>query len=244
MSDYKVLLSKIEKGAHWCVLLRPIKYEREKLSLKECNALMEKCSVRLRGWDYPHLDRGCDGAPHTYDDSVQGYSDAMGHKEWWRLYRSGQFVNKFNFNEDAHITQERWDEIVRTRGITNDNEISGVVSVISTLYRITEIYEFAVRLANNDVFGDAVRIEIECKNITGRVLFFWDVSRDFTFRGAYVAKTPNFTLPHEYNVSDLISKASQYAMNDTIEMLHQFNWFDVSDTVLKEDQRKLLNKAW
>lgn len=48
--------------------------------------------MRLRGWDYPHVD------PIGYirgNDWIQSGSDFGNHVEIWRFYQSAQFAHQF-----------------------------------------------------------------------------------------------------------------------------------------------------
>lgn len=86
-------LARIHETAYWRILLHPTEYDPQRLpTLKDCRAAVEAASVRLRGWDYPHIDPP--PYDYVYDNGwIQSGSDFGNHVELWRFYQSGQFIH-------------------------------------------------------------------------------------------------------------------------------------------------------
>jgi hypothetical protein len=93
------VLDKIRSRGHWRVVIRPTTFEEHKVpNFSDLFPIVEKNSVQLRGWDYPHIDRS--HPPLTGDDWVGQEFDDGDKIEVWRLYQSGQFVHFFEITGD------------------------------------------------------------------------------------------------------------------------------------------------
>lgn len=146
------VLSELRTGPHWRVVIHPREFNKTRIaSLSECWSAVEDAQVRLCGWPYPYVNREC-RKPGT--DWIASEVDGVRHREHWRLYQSGQFAHFFSFWEDDPQQQ-----------VTG-----GELSVIGALYRLTEIFEFAARLAVAEVLDDAPIVEVRMEHIRDREL--------------------------------------------------------------------------
>ena len=75
-------------------MIRPTSFDELHIAEhSELLRIVERNSVRLRGWDYPHIDykseqeRGSDWACQEFQ-----WEDEL---EVWRLYQNGQFIHYF-----------------------------------------------------------------------------------------------------------------------------------------------------
>ncbi len=94
-------LDKIHSTGYWRVHIRPTQFETTRVeSLARCHEILGDSSVRLRGWDYPHLGHR---ELANGEDWVESGADFRGHVEYWRFYQSGQFVHHFAFEEDYEL---------------------------------------------------------------------------------------------------------------------------------------------
>ena len=127
--------------------------------------------MQLRGWDYPHLD-----AQRAFGDNwVASWCQFMGHLEYWRLYQSSQFVHLFSVRE---ATEPGWREKLQTatashlghRKDVDWESVPGFVSVVNTVYCVTEIVEFTTRLAQAGVYRGEVDLSVSIEGIQGFVL--------------------------------------------------------------------------
>src|SRR4051812_256516 len=99
----KKVLDQIKAQPYYAVRLIPDIADRQ-LQAQEIEALVRQTAVRLRGWDFPHLDR-----EHKYNTPAYlGTSiDWAQHVEFWRAYKSGQFVYIGGFWDNAMDHQIR-----------------------------------------------------------------------------------------------------------------------------------------
>lgn len=223
------ILAKIKSRGYWFVVIRPVKFEEKRIrSLGECEELVRKCAVSLRGWNYPHYGRSKSGI-----DYVESVTDWECYKELWRMYQSGQFVHFFSCREDWwHESSSRYVKKAKP---------GSVLSVLSTLYSITEIYEFASRLAQKDVFDSELYISIKLHGMRDRRLIILEPMR-LLFRD-YICAVDDLPLPpKKISVERILGRGHDLALDDTIWIFERFNWHSPPRGILKEEQKKLLER--
>ena len=235
----EALLTKIEEAPHWRVTIRPVTHLEERIkTLGECWKLVESSRVSLRGWDYPHLDYE---HRHNGNNWVASWDEYRSHREYWRFYQSGQFLHLYSFKEDHYrgkAEEKARADVPRLRNFSP----SGYLDAISAPWTITEIFEFAARLAQRADFGDAVSVAICMIDVKDRILYLSDPARDFS--RPYVATEP--TIGNEWTVStqELLGGASDLSLSATEWFFERFQWTDLPRQVLANDQRRLLERKF
>lgn len=233
------LRDKIKEAPHWRVVIRPGEFVEERVeSLSECWRLIESSRVSLRGWDYPHVDY-----EHRQNgkDWVASWDEFGSHREYWRFYQSGQFLHLFAFKED----QFRDKAEAKAKGDVpklKEFKPSGYLGVISALWTITEIFEFAARLAQKATFGDSVSIAIQMVEVKDRVLYESEAGRDFS--RPYIASEPTLSKEWTGDKKDLLSGASDHALNTAEWFFERFQWMAPPRQALADDQRRLLERKF
>lgn len=112
------------------------------------------------------------------------------------------------------------------------------LSIMSTLDTFTEIYEFATRLVQKNLFDDLLKISITLNGMEGRRLVSLDIRRQiFDNYICYLDKIP---LNRTITIEEIIGKGNEYAVDDTFDVFERFNWLKASKKMLKEEQDKLL----
>lgn len=235
------LVNTITSKAHWRVIIKPEIKNGERIGkLKELWDLIDTNRVALRGWDYPHLDRGEKNRAIGSNWIASWCKFFMGHQEFWHFFQSAEFEHYFSFWEDRDPDEVRNRAISSVPSMPKDFKASGYISVLSALYSFTEIFEFAGRLAKKGVFGDSVIIFIEMLGIRNHVLFFWD----------YLPKLHNCYFPTENKLkksivlgtNDLIQKSSKYALETMLWFFERFQWYEPPEKLLKEEQINFLER--
>lgn len=225
-------LKKIHSKGHWRVNIHPTRFERSRIpTLTKCREILRNSVVQLRGWDYPHFDYD---ETTNGEDWIESSCDFQGLIEYWRFYQSGQFIHHFAFREDYELDPNKLSMDVPP------SPSGRYLSILSSLYRVTEIYEFAARLASKSVLSPAVEISIKLVGTKERQLFFWNPGR--YLRKAYICQIPEMTLTNTYSMPDLLSHANELALDATGWIFERFNWAEVPRGVLSEDQKKLLER--
>ena len=240
------LINKIKENGYWKVIIRPTEFVEKRIANKdEAAKVAQESQIVFRGWDYPHIDER-EGIVRSGPDSVSSSCDwpEGGRFEFWKLYLNGQFVHYFSMIEDYWMSEE--DKQRRRSSFPFSRlakQADRFLSIIHTLYSITEIHFVAAILAKLGNFGKETEIVIELGNAEHRVLFFWEAS----FRGLSRAYTCRYPLIVEKRVvltKDLISDPAGFALDFTIDIFKEFNWKDANKNVFIEDQRKLIERRF
>ncbi len=106
-----------------------------------------------------------------------------------------------------------------------------------TVYRFTEIFEFASRLALTSAGDQQPHIDIESHNLEGRRLWVDEMNR-LPFHQKHGASIK--MLPYSVDVSRtlLVAQPRELALTPMVELFQRFGW-DPDATILKEMQSKL-----
>lgn len=226
------IIEGIKSQGYWFVNIRPLKFEKERLgSLQECANLVETCSVHLRGWPYPFVK------PEIIQsgiDWVQGEIDWEHYIEHWRMYQSGQFAHLFACEEDWWIRSSLVpDRLKKVKSMS-------VMSVLGTLFELTEIYEFAARLAEKKIFDEALNLAIKLHGMKNRQLIFLEPFRRLFDN--YVCAVDDLPMQKTIPVEEILGTAHELALDHTLWVFERFNWRSAPKDILKQDQEKFLRK--
>lgn len=233
------ILTKIKQYGYWKIIIRPTNYKGDLVpSTDDCKELIKQSVVSLRGWNYPYIDPA--GIKISGDNNIHSYCDwPEGQKyEYWRFYQTGQFVHYFAMREDLKITPEKIIEFKDEYDTKNDK----FLSILSTLYSVTEIFEFAARLFSN-MDTESIEIIIELHGVKNRLLVFWDTFGRSLSR-AYSCDYPEGIIKINKTMAkdSLISNSNDLSLDTTIEIFKKFNWEGANKSIFIEDQKKLLER--
>lgn len=224
----------VKSRGYWRVNFRPLG-PPEQLSMQECRELISKNNVKLRGWYFPFYYDG--RAEHysidNYNNYLGGWIDAGEQKEFWRLYRSGQFLHYAALDED-------WMDGSQERQFSNIQVEPGkyLNFVGSLTYYITEIMEFLVRLNRDGLYEQGVVVSISLHNTRGRQLHSFEFARHLSFSKTTAENT--ILYKKEYSSGELQQKATDLAIKPIVHFFDMFNFGDVSvDQVIRKDQEAL-----
>lgn len=186
--------------------------------------------VRFRGWDYPHVSNKYGIKSGT--DWIENLTDWSGYKEYWRMYRSGQFFHLFGCREDW------WGEVRIFWSQQSYTKPGYGLSIMSTLYTLTEIYEFAARLAKKGIFNDFLKVSITLSGTKNRRLVTLEINR--SLNDNYICNIENIPLSRTISQEEIIGKGNAFAIDDTLNIFERFNWFNAPRKVLEEEQDKFM----
>ncbi len=203
-----------EKG-HWRIVVRPATYVPDRIPYASLQQTVEKSVVQLRGWDFPHLDRQ-GGARHG-NDWVGGETDWSYYKETWRFSVSGQFVYLVGIHED-------WVEDFKVGFAAHGLPTAGSwLGVGDTLFRCTEIFEFAARLALTDAGEDRMSIEVDIRNAEGRRLWVDSPSR-MPMDNQYEFHDRVLVYRKEIDRAELAGRSREHAAEAAADIFARFGW--------------------
>jgi hypothetical protein len=170
---------------HWEVVIRPTAFDPEHVQdFGELLPIVQRASVSLRGWDFPHVEYD---RRHTQSemDWIGQDIDYGFHREIWRIAQSGQFVHLGAMWSDWGERSPGW--------VPRNIEPNSSLGVMDAVYRFTEIYEFAARLALSPAGYDSMVVSVTIGNLQGRKLWMEDSRRWLT--GDYRTSLGTFKHP-------------------------------------------------
>lgn len=233
MSRRKQLLQTIKSWGYWMVNFKPL--TNQQLQLSQCREIVEESTVELRGWDYPHIPkrRGDDTDLTPGNDFYEGWIDWGAHKEIWRMYQSGQFIH-YRAMEEDWFQEDDW------YGDLKKKEPGTILSIISAVYLLTEVFEFLVRLIRDGLYKEGVEVNIQLNNGSGRKLEVLDPMRAPLFR-EYTTGTDVIEFPSKkYTADYIVGNSKELALSVALYIFQRFDWNNPPVETIKNDQEELL----
>lgn len=233
-TNEKKSLDEIKSKGYWRIKIKPSSYQKKRFEIPNCKKMIISNQVKLRGIYYPHVDSVKE--IFSGDDYVECISELIEHKEIWRLYQSGQFIQHRGFWED-------WLANYRSQisfGMNRIVETKTVKSILMTLYTVTEIFLFMSRLASNLDGYKETDLSLRLSNVENRTLVVDDIFR--TLHGTYTCRVNEINYSDTFSASDLIGNSLDLALNVVVNIFQKFNWNITEDSIkaLKKDQEKFL----
>lgn len=223
------LLEKIRSRGHWKVVIRPGRYVEKRIqNISALYAIVQKASVELRGWDFPHVDPHT--KPHIDVDWVGQESEWQEFLEIWRFYQSGQFVDIFGIPDD-------WQDQSNLQPVPQDWKPGALLGIGNALFTFTEIFEFAARLALTEVGDELMHIEVVVSGLNGRILCV-DSRHRTPFIQSYQASLSELPYKVVLSRSELVAQPRELALKPTMELFARFGWEPGAD-VLRDQQKTL-----
>lgn len=221
------LLEKIKAIGFVRVVIRPTIIP-ESLTVATAREVVQKASVSLRGWDYPHIASRNDehGGYEHHAEYAQEWCNWYHHVEFWRMYKSGQFLHYKALRED--LSKE-------------DNVPKGpVLAVGSFMYTVTEVTEFAHRLRAAGLYKEGATIQISLGNARGRRLWIEDPMR-LDFLSPMITSSERVTVERSLRTSDLLlGDPKDISLSIISEFFDAFGWTPSSD-LISSTQTELYN---
>ncbi|WP_320196037.1 hypothetical protein RMR10_003520 [Agrobacterium rosae] len=221
------LLEKIKAVGFVRVVIRPTIIP-ESLTVIRARELVKKASVSLRGWDYPHIASRDDehGGTEHHADYVQEWCDWYHHVEFWRMYKSGQFLHYKALRED----------LSKEGNVPN----GPVLAAGSFMYTVTEITEFAHRLRAAGLYKEGATIQIGLGNTSRRRLWVEDPMR-MDFISPMVTSSESIIVERSLRTSDLLlGDPKDVSLSIIGEFFSAFGWTPSPD-LISSTQMELYN---
>src|SRR6202521_1656318 len=158
MSD---TVAKLKSRGHWDVSIRPESFLKNRVPKPtELFPILQRCGVSLRGWEYPHLD---EQRKRIIGDHIEQEFQWDMYIEALRFYQSGLFVHLAGLSEDWRDVSGFWpkDEYWRA---------GSELGIERTIFRVTEIFDFASRLSQTPAGDEVMHIEVKLVGLSGRRL--------------------------------------------------------------------------
>lgn len=232
------LLAEIKSRGYWRVEMHSTEYKDKRLPTRRAmQEILSSATVSLRGWPYPYYR----AEDITYNGKwLEGQVSWEYYKEYWRLYESGQWLHYIGIR-GAWIPREEL-----FKGLSPlPTQHPGYVHIRGhVLFTLTEIFRFAVGLAQGGVFDPTAFLSIQLHN-THDYMLFEDFERPWFLVHQYV-NTSNKPIEQQRSVSvgQLSGVADQLALETSIKVFEVFGWIpgEAAERMLVEDQRKLIER--
>ncbi len=219
-------VDRIKAAGYTRVVIRPIDAP-EALTIAQAREAVEKASVSLRGWDYPHLARRNDehGGSETFAEFAQDWCDWHHHREFWRMYKSGQFLHYKALRED----------LSKDENVPKDGPVLAIGSLV---YTVTEVTEFAHRLFRHGLYKRGADIELTIGQTRGRQLWVDDPMR-MPFSMPRITSSEAITVKRSLSPTDLeAGDPKDPALSMLMEIFDAFGW-KASPEQLRKQQDQL-----
>jgi len=233
----KDLIEKIKLRGYWRINFQPRVDVQKFSSLSECKDIIEKSVVKLRGWDYPHFPRrqDKDTGLEPGENYYQGWIDWAAHKEFWRVYQSGQFIHYLALREDWFDQDDWHQELAKEIKPMSSLGING-----SIVYQMTEIFEFLSRLTNVGIYDEGVDISISLNNAENRKLWIEDDNR-VPFFQSYKTVAKKIEYVEDFTKDQILIESKELALNVIKHVFDKFGWDNLPIETIKKDQNILLS---
>ncbi len=225
------LITTIKSRGYWRINFQPLVNET-KLNLVDTKNIIDKNSIKLRGWYYPYFpidDSGLDVEVNFY----RGWIDWAEHKEFWQMFQSGQFIQYLALREDWQEDGVHW-------GSKTINPGEKIEVISSIFYQITEFFEFLSRLVQNNIYDEGVSVSISLNNTDKRELWLSDPMRG-SFMQKYKTSAENITFSKIYTAENLLKNPHEESLVVILHFCERFGWHTAPIETIKNDQKKLLN---
>lgn len=225
------LQDRIRSMGHWRLNIRPLSPLTEKLTLTRSSQVVERSSVSLRGWDYPHISKNNNehGGYGNVGDYVENWCDWSHHVEFWRMYRSAQFIHY------KVLTEE-----MRSEG---PGRPSGpVLSVLGAVYTVTEMVEFLSRLRQHGLYEFGAFLSITLGNTSNRQLWISETNR-MPFIDEKKTTSSSIVIERHFKPDQFLEKPVAHALDMLLELFDNFGWTPDPSQILN-DQEKFYRREW
>lgn len=230
------LLDKIRSRGFWRINFQPRLLLPEKSLLSACSSAVERNAPKLRGWQYPYVPVRNDDHQGSLPSGefFEAWIDWQNHIEYWRAYRSHQFLHYLALREDW-LSESDWEK---------DNAVrlapGQALGTIRTVWQITEIFEFLARLGRHEFYPTGAIVSITLQNIRGRSLWMDDPYR-MPFLDQKTTGAERIEIVREIPASKIAGDSIENAESVLIELFDNFGWSNPSRSTIRSQQEQLLS---
>lgn len=155
-----LILEEIRTRGYWDIHIRPVNFHQERVPLSQLHALIASTSVNYRGGEFPYTTSRPPEIGHDWIGLEMEQSWAL---QAWRFFQSGHFAVEMGFLEDWRDKQYAF----------QDKPLDQLLSIQEVIFRLTEVYGLASRLATTDIYRDerSVVINVTICNVQHRRLY-------------------------------------------------------------------------
>lgn len=231
------LLEKIRSRGYWRVVIRPGSFDARRVSdMADLYPILQRTSVQLRGWDFPHLSNG---EPDRGQDYISQSIDWSYYVALWRFYQSGQFIHYAGIVDDWE--EQYQSDVAPPKQAKRYSPEPGIwLSPVDAMFGFTEIFEFASRLTVTEVSDGQTHLEITVVGLKDRTL--QDQPGWLAVPGGRRSPEAKMHYQRDFSNVQLIAERRQLALEATQCLFQHFGW-NPGLGFLKEVQTELLRRS-
>ncbi len=227
------LADEILTRGNWRIVIRPNNHGDPRVPYRDLESTLVGARIQLRGWDFPHFDRP--GSIRRKMSSILQETDWNYYREVWEFFQTGEFSYLLAIHEDWVERSSGWGPPA------NLAEHGPLLGVGDTLFRWTEIFTFASRLATTTAGDPSMYISVEIHGLNGRRLWV-DSPRRAPFDGARTTDVETYAYGSTVERDALISNFRSLAVDQTLELFARFGW-NPERGLLEDQQNELRGLA-
>ena len=230
MTDPLEVVNKIKSLGNWEVIIRPTKYAEDRIpDLQALLPALQKLAVRRTGmWAFPEIAQ--DAPPARGLHWIQGGHQNGSYLYFWRFTQSGQMFHISGMISDW-LSEGLWPTHPNWKPLTT-------LGIGESLWRFTDIFEFASRFATTDSGTDRIEIRATVTKLRDRKLWV-DDPRRAPVTGNYIAHVNDFPYQRAFDRIELIADARKLALNAALKLYALFDW-DPSPQLIQNYQDELI----
>ena len=228
MADFNDVLEIVHSEGYWRVVLRPTQFHKARLRDKaHCQRAVYNAAVGSASGHYPTLvDRPTDEGTDWIGTGV----NVLTVIEYWRFFQSGQFVHHIATKEDHMGRLGLWHPQFFVPG-----EGRRYLAITATVHLLTDLLEFAARLAYGEILVPSASLTIEINRMDGRQLTFMMPGRRLP--EVYWFKDDRIELTRALAAENLIGRSDEIAIELATDLFSRAGW-NAPWAILAEDQRR------
>lgn len=219
-----ILTDEIRKLAHWDIAIRPEPFDPNRLMRKDLLPTVNQAAVRMRGWPVPYVANGRLLRDATWIG--QDFEpERVPQMEAWRMFTSGQFTQ-------LRVISAELERSTRNRA---------VIQVWEVLFYLTEVFEFASRLALTKAGAPVMTIDVHLRRAAGRTLISDEAGRMLWQDYQVTSNDVHHSITLERD--RVVTAAREEAVTATAEMFWDFGWEITDTSTLTDYQTQLLGRT-
>ncbi|MCG2795710.1 MAG: hypothetical protein L6427_07610 [Actinomycetia bacterium] len=254
------LREKIESRGYWRFLFHPVEFKEDRLTRVECYEAVERNNVTLRGWDYPHVEpqgRG-DGRSlaEFIDDGSESWTDWASQMEFWRYYRSGQFIHYRALSEDwqdehgkvldaftAGVAKGMGAEYKKSTPKVNQFPNNTRLEFVGVIYEIAEVFEFWRKMVSDlpEIYESGLAASVEVHNSGNRQLVTSEFQRAAIWNRRSAIQT--IIVPKSMAPQDVVLDTVKQTLDVIMEIFDAFGFAPSRENILTEVERYLAGSS-
>lgn len=228
------LSNKIKSRGYWEINIAPENFiEKRVKEFQLLENIMTNTTVKIRGWVFPFWEKDENAMRLSksigYDNEFEQYLSVL------RVFYSGQIYCLESQPDD-------WRELSTWCSQDKENKPGTIIGVEDIIFKLTEIFEFASRVALTEIGDQKIKIKYNLVNIKDRQLVVHSPFRIRFISYGKTSKTNEILEVNTFSRDELIANSRDLALVECVKIFSYFFW-DTNLEFLRDWQSKLLKRS-